>query len=139
MATKIKLQRKGKKNSPFYRVVVQDEGAPRDGRVIEVLGHYNPLQEPALFELDKEKTKTWLSKGATPTEKVRILLGKAGILPPVDLASLAKRKPKAEEKAEKPAEEKAEKPAEEKGEKPAEEKAALPEAETAKPEEEKKE
>ena len=104
MAAKIKLQRKGAKNKPFYRVVVQDESAARDGRVIEILGQYDPRLEPSLFEVDKERTKDWLSKGAEPTEKVRILLGKAGILPPVDLAALPKRKPKAEEKAEKPAE-----------------------------------
>lgn len=114
MAAKIKLQRKGAKNKPFYRVVVQDESAARDGRVVEVLGQYNPLVEPSLFEVDKEKTLAWISKGAKPTEKVRILLGKAGILPPIDLASLPKRKPRAEEKAEKPPEEKKEeKPKEE--------------------------
>ena len=89
-------------------MVVQDESAARDGRVVEVLGQYNPLVEPSLFEVDKEKTLSWISKGAKPTEKVRILLGKAGILPPIDLASLPKRKPRAEEKAEKPPEEKKE-------------------------------
>lgn len=121
MAAKIKLQRKGAKNQPFYRVVVQDESAARDGRVIEVLGKYNPLVEPSLFEVDKEKTLAWLSKGVEPTEKVRILLGKAGILPQVDLASLPKKKPKAELKAEKPAEEV--KPEEKKEEKKEEAKA----------------
>jgi small subunit ribosomal protein S16 len=118
LAAKIKLQRKGAKNKPFYRVVVQDESAARDGRVVEVLGQYNPLVEPSLFEVDKEKTLSWISKGAKPTEKVRILLGKAGILPPVDLASLPKRKPKAEEKAEKPPEEKKEEAKAEKKEEP---------------------
>lgn len=100
MAAKIKLQRKGTKNRPFYRVVVQDESAPRDGRIVEVLGQYDPLKEPSLFEVDKEKTAAWLAKGAEPTEKVRILLGKAGFLPPIDLASLPKRKPRAQIKAE---------------------------------------
>ncbi len=100
MASKIKLQRKGSKKKPFYRVVVQDESSPTKGKVIEVLGKYNPLLEPSLFDVDKEKTSAWLAKGAEPTEKVRILLGKAGILPPVDLAALPKRKPKAEMKAE---------------------------------------
>lgn len=104
-------------------MVVQDESAARDGRVIEVLGQYDPLKEPALFEVDKEKTQAWLSKGAEPTEKVRILLGKAGIMPPIDLAALPKRKPKAELKAAAEAEGEA-KPAEEgkAEEKPAEEK-----------------
>lgn len=102
MAAKIKLQRIGAKNQPYYRVVVQDESAPPSGRVIEVLGRYHPLEEPALFEVNGEKTQEWIKKGAMPTEKVRILLGKAGVLPPVDLAALPKRKPKAE--TEKPVE-----------------------------------
>jgi len=133
LAAKIKLQRKGAKNKPFYRVVVQDESAARDGRVIEILGQYDPRFEPSLFEVDKEKTKEWLSKGAEPTEKVRILLGKAGILPPVDLAALPKRKPKAEAKAEKPPEaaKAEEKPKEE-------EKAKAEEAKEEKPAEEAK-
>ena len=130
MAAKIKLQRKGAKNRPFYRVVVQDESAARDSRVIEVLGQYNPLIEPSLFEVDKEKTLAWIAKGAEPTEKIRILLGKAGILPPVDLTALPKRRPRAEEKKEAEAkaaakpkeegkpEEKAEKPKEKPQEEP---------------------
>lgn len=96
MAAKIKLQRKGAKNAPFYRVVVQDESSPRDGRIIEVLGQYNPLVEPSKFEVDAEKTKNWLAKGAQPTDRLRILLGKAGIMPAVDLAALPKRKTKGE-------------------------------------------
>jgi len=99
LAAKIKLQRKGTKGRPFYRVVVQDESEARDGKTIAILGQYHPLAKPTLFEVDKEKTLTWISKGAKPTDKVRILLGKAGILPPVDLASLNKRKPKAEQPA----------------------------------------
>ena len=100
MGAKIKLQRKGAKNKPFYRVVVQDESKALKSTVIEVLGSYDPLKEPTLFDVDKEKTKAWLDKGAEPTEKVRILLGKAGLMPPVDLAALPKRKSKAEQKAE---------------------------------------
>ena len=128
MAAKIKLQRKGTKGRPFYRVVVQDESAPRDGRVIEILGEYNPLKDPAVFNVDKEKTAAWLAKGADPTEKVRILLGKAGFLPAVDLAALPKRKSKAEAKAEAEAKEK--EPKAEAKEAPAE-KAAQPEAKPA--------
>ncbi len=145
MGAKIKLQRKGKKNQPYYRVVVQDESAARDGRVIEVLGEYNPLVEPTGFEVDKEKTLSWISKGAKPTERLRILLGKAGILPPVDLASLPKRKPRAELKAEAKEEKKEEKPKEEKKEekpegekkeeKPKKEKKEEKPKEEAKPEE----
>ncbi|MDD5382063.1 MAG: 30S ribosomal protein S16 [Candidatus Margulisbacteria bacterium] len=100
MAAKIKLQRKGTKNRPFYRVVVQDESEAPRGRVVEILGEYDPLQEPALFQVDREKTTAWIAKGAEPTEKVRILLGKAGILPPIDVASLPKKRAKAEQKAE---------------------------------------
>lgn len=97
MAAKIKLKRIGTKNRAYYRVVVQDESASTAGRVIEVLGQYHPLREPTLFEVDREKTLAWVKKGAMPTEKVRILLGKAGILPAVDLAALPKKKPKTEE------------------------------------------
>lgn len=108
MVVKIKLQRKGSKSKPFYRVVVQAGAAARDGDVIEILGKYHPLKEPTLFEIDREKAREWLAKGAQPTEKTRILLGKAGIMQPVDLAALPKRKPKAEGKEEKPPAEKKE-------------------------------
>ncbi len=81
-------------------MVVQDRLSARDGRVVEILGQYDPLKEPSLLDIDKEKAKAWLSRGAKPTEKVRILFGKADILPPVDLASLPKRKSKSEEKKE---------------------------------------
>lgn len=119
MAAKIKLQRKGTKGRPFYRVVVQDESEATAGKTIAILGQYHPLAKSTLFEVDKEKTLAWISKGAMPTGKVKILLGKAGILPPVDLASLKKRKPKTEQPPAEaaPAEEKKEAPkAEEKKE-----------------------
>jgi small subunit ribosomal protein S16 len=120
LAAKIKLQRKGTKSRPFYRVVVQNAATARDGDVIDTLGQYDPLKEPSAFTVDIEKTKAWLGKGAEPTEKLRILLGKAGILPPVDTSLLTKRKPKGEQKAEEGAETKtevkAEAPAEEKKE-----------------------
>ncbi len=99
----MKLQRVGAKNQPYYRVVVQDESATPSSDVIEVLGQYHPLKNPALFEVNKEKTLEWIRKGAAPTERLRILLGKAGILPPVDLAALPKRKPKGEKPVEAPA------------------------------------
>jgi len=127
LAAKIKLQRKGTKNKPFYRIVVQDESAAPSSRVVEIIGQYDPLKEPAVFNVDQEKIKGWLAKGAEPTEKVRILLGKAGILPPVDLTALKKKKPKAELKAE--AEAKPEGEA-----KPAEGAAEAPTAEEKKPE-----
>ncbi|MFA4844699.1 MAG: 30S ribosomal protein S16 [Candidatus Margulisiibacteriota bacterium] len=96
MAAKIKLQRVGTKNRPFYRVVVQDESATPSSRVIEILGQYQPLSEPTVFKVDKEQALAWIKKGAMPTDKVRILFGKAGILPPMDLAALPKRKKKGE-------------------------------------------
>lgn len=94
MAPKIKLQRVGTKNQPKYRVVIQEEREKLGGEVIENLGVYHPLEEPTRFEIDKEKTLSWLKKGAQPTEKVRILLGKAGIMPPIDLTVLPKKKKK---------------------------------------------
>lgn len=95
MAAKIKLQRIGTKNRPFYRIVVQDESAASQSRVIEILGQYQPLQDKDKLTVDREKTLAWVKKGAKPTEKLRILLGKAGVLPPIDLAALPKRKAKA--------------------------------------------
>ena len=112
MAAKIKLQRVGTKNKPYYRVVVQDESAAIVSRVVDVLGQYHPLREPTFLNLDKEKVLSWVKKGAKPTEKVRILLGKAGILTPIDLAALPKRKKKGE--AEQPAAEAAPAAAEQK-------------------------
>ena len=80
MAVKIRLTRKGDKKSPFYRVVVADSAAPRDGKFIEILGTYNPLKAPAEIKLDAEKVKTWLKNGATPTDTARDLLAQAGII-----------------------------------------------------------
>jgi len=96
MSAKIKLQRIGTKNRPAYRVVVQDEAFSTSGKIVEVLGQYQTLEEPTVFNVDREKTLAWIKKGAVPTGRVRILLGKAGILPPLDLASLPKRKKKGE-------------------------------------------
>lgn len=86
----------GTKSKPFYRVVIQDEAATPSSNVVDVLGKYHPLAGSATFEVDRDRTLAWLKKGAMPTDRVRILLGKAGILPPVDLAALPKRKKKAE-------------------------------------------
>lgn len=80
MAVKIRLTRKGDKKSPFYRVVVANSAAPRDGKFIEILGTYNPLREPAEIKLDAEKVKTWLRNGATPTDTAKDLLVQAGIV-----------------------------------------------------------
>ncbi len=77
---KIRLRRMGKKNRPFYRVVVADSRSPRDGKFIDIIGHYNPLTDPATVSIDGEKALKWLSYGAQPTDTVRSLLGKLGIM-----------------------------------------------------------
>ena len=80
MAVKIRLRRMGMKKNPFYHVVVADSRSPRDGKFIEELGTYNPLVDPAEFKVDAEKAKTWIKNGAQPTETVKALLKKNGIL-----------------------------------------------------------
>ena len=79
MAVKIRLTRMGDKKSPFYRVVVADSGAPRDGKFIDVVGTYNPKTEPAEIKIDAEKANKWLANGAQPTEMVGKLFKLAGI------------------------------------------------------------
>ena len=79
MAVKIRLRRIGAKKKPFYRVVVADSRYPRDGRFIEEIGYYNPLEDPAVLKIDAEKAKKWIENGAQPTDTVKALLKKAGI------------------------------------------------------------
>lgn len=76
---KIRLARYGARNRPFYRIVVADSRAPRDGRFIEKVGFYDPLRDPPCIEVDKEKIEEWLRKGAQLTDAVAGLLKKAGI------------------------------------------------------------
>ena len=80
MSVKIRLKRMGMKKMPFYRVVVADERAPRDGRFIEEIGYYNPMTEPATIKIDAEKAQQWIKNGAQPTETARTLLKKSGII-----------------------------------------------------------
>lgn len=80
MAVKIRLKRMGAKKRPFYRVIVADSRSPRDGRFIEILGTYNPLTDPAEISIKEEETLSWLSKGAQPTDTVKNILSKAGIM-----------------------------------------------------------
>ena len=80
MAVKIRLKRMGAKKSPFYRVVVADSRYPRDGRFIEEIGYYNPLTDPATVNIDADKAKKWVANGAQPTDTVKALLKKNGIL-----------------------------------------------------------
>ena len=77
---KIRLRRMGAKKAPYYRIVVADSRSPRDGRCIEEIGAYNPLTEPATITVDSEKAKTWIQNGAQPTDTVRGLLKKGGVL-----------------------------------------------------------
>ncbi|MBP7402801.1 MAG: 30S ribosomal protein S16 [Clostridia bacterium] len=80
MAVKIRLKRIGAKKAPYYRVVVADSRFPRDGRFIEEIGIYQPLEDPANVKIDIEKAKKWIANGAQPTDTVRDLLKKAGAL-----------------------------------------------------------
>lgn len=80
MAVKMRLTRIGKKKTPFYRVVIADARAPRDGRFVEEIGYYNPLTEPAEIKIDADKAKQWIKNGAQPTETVKALLKKSGIV-----------------------------------------------------------
>lgn len=80
MAVKIRLKRMGAKKSPFYRIVVADSRSPRDGRFIETVGTYNPVTEPAQVEINEEQVLKWLKDGAKPSDTVRNLLSKQGIM-----------------------------------------------------------
>ncbi len=80
MAVKIRLRRMGAKKAPFYRVVVADSRTARDGKVIEEIGYYNPLTEPATVKIDADKAKKWISNGAQPTDTVKALLKKSEII-----------------------------------------------------------
>ena len=80
MAVKIRLKRLGAKKSQFYRIVVADSRAPRDGRSIEEIGYYNPLTEPVTVKIDEEKALNWMSKGAKPSDTVRNIFSNEGIM-----------------------------------------------------------
>jgi small subunit ribosomal protein S16 len=79
VSVKIRLARHGSKKNPIYRVVVADSRVPRDGRAIEEIGRYNPQLQPSLVEIDADRAREWLSRGAQPTETVRKLLTIAGV------------------------------------------------------------
>ncbi len=78
MPVRIRLKRLGAKKKPFYRIVVADSRSPRDGRFIEEIGYYNPRTEPSTIEINSEKAKEWISKGAKPSDTVKALFAKAG-------------------------------------------------------------
>lgn len=78
MATRIRLARVGSKKNPIYRVVVADARSPRDGKFIEIVGRYNPQTDPSTIELDEDKVRDWISKGAQPSDSVKRLLKAKG-------------------------------------------------------------
>ena len=80
MATRIRLRRVGRKGQSYFRIVVADSRAPRDGRFVAAIGHYNPRTDPAVIDVNAEQALAWLAKGALPTDTVRSLLKKAGVL-----------------------------------------------------------
>src|SRR2546430_13080338 len=79
MSVRIRLTRIGKKKEPHYRVVVADQRSPRDGRFIEIIGKYHPLEDPSVIEIDEERAIEWLRKGAQPSDAVAVLLRKVGV------------------------------------------------------------
>jgi small subunit ribosomal protein S16 len=80
MATRIRLRRVGRKGQSYFRIVVADSKSPRDGRFVVAIGNYNPRANPAVIEVNAEQARAWLEKGALPTDTVRSLLKKAGVL-----------------------------------------------------------
>ena len=80
MAVRIRLARIGTKKKPFYRLVAANSEAPRDGKFLEILGHYDPMKDPALIKVDHEKVTSWLKKGAGVSESARAILKKQGLL-----------------------------------------------------------
>jgi len=80
MAVKIRLRRMGAKKAPFYRIVVADSRYPRNGRFIEEIGYYDPMKEPAVLNVDNEKAAQWIKNGAQPTDTVRDLLKRSGVI-----------------------------------------------------------
>lgn len=91
MAVKIRLKRMGKKKMPSYRVVVADARSPRDGRIIEKIGWYNPLSNPSTLQIDEEKALHWLNNGAQPTEVVVSLLKRTGTMERFEQAKAARK------------------------------------------------
>src|SRR5207248_9357080 len=91
MTVKIRLKRVGKTKAPSYRVVVADSRSPRDGRIIENIGWYNPLVEPSIIKVDEEKVLAWLKNGAQPTESVEMLLKRIGVMGRFEQMKAAKK------------------------------------------------
>ncbi|MCS7279392.1 MAG: 30S ribosomal protein S16 [Thermodesulfobacteriaceae bacterium] len=79
MPVRIRLMRLGRKKRPFYRIVAADSRSPRDGKFLDILGYYNPLKEPFEVKVDEKKVRTWLERGAEPTETVKALFKRIGL------------------------------------------------------------
>ncbi len=92
MAVKIRLKRMGSKQKPFYRIVVADSRSPRDGKVIEEVGYYNPITEPADIKISEELAMKWLHQGAQPTDTVKNLFTKVGINEKIHNEKMASKK-----------------------------------------------
>ena len=90
MAVKIRLKRMGSNKKPFYRIVVADSRSPRDGKFIEEVGYYNPVSQPKQIKINDEKVVKWLSNGAQPTETVKTLLTKNGVMEKFEASKQAK-------------------------------------------------
>jgi small subunit ribosomal protein S16 len=93
MSVRIRLKRLGAKKRPFYRVVVADQRSPRDGRFIENIGNYHPLEDPSLIEIDPDRALYWLREGAQPSNTVRVLMTKVGIWDTFTAEKAAAKKP----------------------------------------------
>ena len=106
MAVKLRLKRMGAKQKPFYRIVVADSRSPRDGRFIETVGTYAPIKKPAIITIDEEKVMKWLNNGAEPTDTVRSIFKKEGIMAKFAASKVKASKPKAKKEEVKETEEK---------------------------------
>ena len=94
MAVKLRLKRMGAKKRPFYRIVAADSRSPRDGKFIELVGTYNPIMEPAEVKVNEEVALKWLNNGAIPTETVRDLLSKQGVMKKFHESKMTKKEGK---------------------------------------------
>ena len=103
MSVKIRLRRIGAKKHPFYRLVVADTRSPRDGKFIEILGTYDPMTDPVKLNIDPEKIKAWLQKGARPSDTARDFLIDQGLMPKESARKRPTKPPKSAGKAEAPA------------------------------------
>ncbi|MBP3766520.1 MAG: 30S ribosomal protein S16 [Bacilli bacterium] len=94
MAVKLRLKRMGAKKRPFYRIVAADSRSPRDGKFIELVGTYNPIVEPAEVKVNEEVALKWLANGAIPTDTVRDLLSKQGVMKKYHESKMTKKEGK---------------------------------------------